>query len=79
LKAAIARGEIRLAGQQAHRIKEVAANVGGVAVQAVASSMEGAGKTGDLKTPGSLMLRLEERFEALRESIQKAWRSQGDP
>ena len=46
LKTAIARGDIRPAGQQAHRIKGAASNVGGVVVQAVASSMEGAGKTG---------------------------------
>ncbi len=73
LKTAIATGDIRLAGQQAHRIKGAASNVGGVAVQGVASSMERAGKAGDLKTLGSLMPRLEEQFEALRESIKKAW------
>ena len=79
LKTAIATGDIRLAGQQAHRIKGAASNVGGVAVQGVASSMERAGKAADVKTLGSLMPRLEEQFEALRESIKKAWRLQDDP
>jgi CheY-like chemotaxis protein len=46
LKTAIATGDIRLAGQQAHRIKGAASNVGGMALQGVASSMELAGKAG---------------------------------
>ena len=73
LKTAISTGDIRLAGQQAHRIKGAASNVGGMALQGAASSMELASKAGDLKTLESLMPRLEEQFEVLRESIKKAW------
>jgi HPt (histidine-containing phosphotransfer) domain-containing protein len=46
LKTAIATGDIRLAGRQAHRIKGAASNVGGMALQRVAFSMELAAKTG---------------------------------
>jgi PAS domain S-box-containing protein len=74
LKTAIATGDIRLAGQQAHRIKGAASNVGGMALQGVASSMELAGKAGgDSKMLESMMPRMEEQFEVLRESIKKAW------
>jgi HPt (histidine-containing phosphotransfer) domain-containing protein len=74
LKTAIATGDIRLAGQQAHRIKGAASNVGGMALQRVASSMERAAKTGGgSKMLESMMPRLEEQFEVLRESIKKAW------
>ncbi len=73
LKVAIATGNIRLAAQQAHRIKGAASNVGGVALQKVAFSMEVAGKEGDLKRLGSLIPQLEEQFEFLKESIRKEW------
>jgi CheY-like chemotaxis protein/HPt (histidine-containing phosphotransfer) domain-containing protein len=73
LKVGIATGDIRLAGQQAHRIKGAASNVGGVTLQKVAYSMEVAGKEGDLKRLGSLMPELEEQFELLKQSIRKEW------
>ena len=73
LKTAIAAGDGGLAGQQAHRIKGAASNVGGMALQGIAKSMELAGKTGDLEALGSLMPRLEEQFEFLKESLRKTW------
>jgi len=73
LKVAIATGDMRLGGQQAHRIKGAASNVGGVALQKVAHSMEVAGKGGDLKRLGSLIPELEEQFELLKQSIRKEW------
>ena len=71
LKTAIAAGDGGLAGQQAHRIKGAASNVGGMALYGVAKSMELAGKAGDLNTLGSLMPRLEGQFEVLKESLGK--------
>ena len=73
LKAAIAAGDSTLAGKQAHRIKGAALNMGGIAFQQIAHSMELAGKVGDLKTLGTRMPQLEGQFENLKESIHKAW------
>jgi len=71
LRTAIATGNSRLAGEQAHRIKGASSNVGGVALQGVASSMELAGKAGNLEALGSLLPQLEKQFEALKESLGK--------
>ena len=73
MKAAIGAGDSPLAGQQAHQIKGAAANLGGMALQGVAFSMERAGKAGDLKTLEALEPQLVEQFEKLREFLKTAW------
>ena len=79
LKAAIGTGDSSLAGKQAHRIKGAALTMGGLAFQQIAYSMELAGKAGNLKTLGAQVSQLEEEFENLKESLQKAWSTQENP
>jgi HPt (histidine-containing phosphotransfer) domain-containing protein len=73
LKAAIVAGDVRLAGQQANRIQGAASNMGGIALQRLAYSMELAGQAGDLKALGAMKPGLEEQFQNPRESLKKAW------
>ena len=77
LKSAIAEGDSAGAGKQAHRIKGSAMNMGGVAFQRVAHSMELAGTEGALKDLEAKLPRLEEHFERLKQSLQQAWPPQG--
>jgi len=70
LKAAIEEGDSRLGGQQAHGIKGAAANVGGMALQGVAFSMELAGKAGDLEALRSLLPDLQKRFAVLKDAME---------
>jgi CheY-like chemotaxis protein/HPt (histidine-containing phosphotransfer) domain-containing protein len=73
LKAAVASGDGRLAGQLGHRIKGAAANMGGIGLQRLAHSMELAGKEGALKKLEALMPQVVEQFEFLRGALEKAW------
>ena len=70
LKATIDAGDGLLAGQQAHRIKGAAANLGGVALQGVAFSMERAGKAGELETLRALLPDLRRRFAELKDALE---------
>jgi HPt (histidine-containing phosphotransfer) domain-containing protein len=79
LKDAIGTGDSSLAGKQAHGIKGAALTMGGIAFQKIAHSMELAGKAGNLKRLEAQMSQLEEEFENLKESIQKAWSKQENP
>jgi HPt (histidine-containing phosphotransfer) domain-containing protein len=54
-----------LAGGQAHAIKGSAANVGAMALSAVAFEMEKAGREGRLQEIAALMPELERQFELL--------------
>ena len=70
LKAAIVAGDSLLAGQQAHRIKGAAANLGGTALQGVAFSMERAGKAGDLEAVRTLLPDLQKRFAEFKDALE---------
>ncbi len=70
LKAAIVAGDSLLAGQQAHRIKGAAAELGGMAFQGVIFSMERAGKAGDLEALITLLPELQKRFVELKDALE---------
>ena len=70
LRSALDEGNARLIEQQSHRIKGAAANIGGIALQDAANSMELAGKDGDLEKATSLLLGLEEQFDRLKRVMQ---------
>jgi CheY-like chemotaxis protein/HPt (histidine-containing phosphotransfer) domain-containing protein len=65
LKKEIAKGDAGQAGRQGHAIKGAAANVRGMALSAVASDIESAGKAGQLDEIGILMPELERQFGLL--------------
>ncbi|MCX5756977.1 MAG: response regulator, partial [Candidatus Hydrogenedentes bacterium] len=65
LKKHIADGDARRAGGQGHAIKGAAANVGGMALSAVASDIEKAGKAGRLEELAVLIPELERQFDLL--------------
>jgi CheY-like chemotaxis protein/HPt (histidine-containing phosphotransfer) domain-containing protein len=71
LRATIERGDSRKAGDHAHKIKGAAANMGGSAMSGLASAMEIAGRTEDIKTMMNLMPDLEAQFERLKTELQK--------
>jgi two-component system, sensor histidine kinase and response regulator len=62
-------GDARRAGDQAHKIKGAAGNVGGMALHATAYAMETAGRSGDLEKLKSLLPELEQRFADLRKAL----------
>jgi PAS domain S-box-containing protein len=64
-------GKAALAGGQAHQIKGAAANVGGVALSAVAFEMEKAGQAGRLDEIAAFMPELERQFGLLRAHMQE--------
>ena len=72
LKELLDRGDAALAGQQAHAIKGAAANVGGMAMSAVAGRMEKAGRTGRYEEVAVLLPELNRQFELLREKMREA-------
>ena len=71
LKRHVAHGAADLAGGQAHSIKGAAANVGGMALSAVASDIERAGKIGRLEQVTALVPELERQFALLKEAMGK--------
>ena len=68
----VARGEAKLAGALAHRIKGAAANVGGVALGEVAAVMETAGKAGDMSVLVSRMSELRNLFQTLQQAMEES-------
>jgi PAS domain S-box-containing protein len=66
LREHIDQGKAAPAGGQAHQIKGAAANVGGVALSAVAFEMEKAGQAGRLDEIAAFMPELERQFGLLR-------------
>jgi CheY-like chemotaxis protein/HPt (histidine-containing phosphotransfer) domain-containing protein len=70
LKAQVQGGKADQARAQAHKIKGAAANVGGVALSAVAFDMERAGKANDLDQLKTLLPKIERQFERLRQAMQ---------
>ena len=69
LKQHVVAGDAALAGNQAHSIKGAAANVGGLALSAVASEVEQAGKAGHLDAVATLMPEMERQFDLLKEAM----------
>jgi len=59
-------GDAEAAGGQAHAIKGAAANVGGMALSAVASEMEKAGNAGRREELAALVPELERQFDLLK-------------
>jgi signal transduction histidine kinase/DNA-binding response OmpR family regulator/PAS domain-containing protein len=66
LKSLVDRSDARAAGRQAHAIRGAAANVGGMALSAVAGRMEEAGQAGGLEEIAALMPELKRQFSLLR-------------
>ncbi len=71
LRRHVALGDADLAGRQAHSIKGATANVGGMALSAVASEMEQAAKAGRLEAIAALMPELERQFGLLKEAMER--------
>jgi len=70
LAEAVKAGDALLAGQQAHRIKGAAANVGGEALREAALEMEKAGRAEDRDTLHRLFPKLEKRFAELQKVME---------
>jgi CheY-like chemotaxis protein/HPt (histidine-containing phosphotransfer) domain-containing protein len=66
LRGHLDRGDAESAGGQAHAIKGAAANVGGVALSAVASEIEESGKAGRREELASLVPEMERQFALLK-------------
>ncbi|TRZ84426.1 Hpt domain-containing protein [bacterium] len=66
LRGYLDRGDAGSAGGQAHAIKGAAANVGGMALSAVASEIEEAGKAGRREELAALVPEMERRFALLK-------------
>jgi len=66
LKGHLDRGDAGSAGGQAHAIKGAAANVGGMALSALASEMEEAGKAGRREELAALVPEMERQFALLK-------------
>jgi HPt (histidine-containing phosphotransfer) domain-containing protein len=62
--------ETRRAGEQAHKIKGAAANVGGEALRNVAAAMEIAGREGDQAKLEQLGLELPVQFQRLKQAME---------
>ncbi len=71
LRGHLDRGDTAAAGGQAHAIKGAAANVGGLALSAVASEMEEAGKTGRANELPSLLPEMERQFALLKKRMEE--------
>jgi HPt (histidine-containing phosphotransfer) domain-containing protein len=71
LKTLAAREETLAAGKQAHTIKGAAKNVGGMALGAVASEIEQAGKAGNLTAVLARLPELDLQFSQLKELVER--------
>ncbi|MFW5444264.1 MAG: Hpt domain-containing protein, partial [Methylococcaceae bacterium] len=72
LKTFMQDGDVEQAAAQAHKIKGASANVGGMALSAVASLMEESGKTNDMVTISQNFIMLEEQFTQLKATMEEA-------
>jgi HPt (histidine-containing phosphotransfer) domain-containing protein len=70
LRELVQRGEPKLAGRQAHKIKGVAANVSAGALCEVAARMEQAGEDGDRSTLATWLPELEHQFQRLKQAME---------
>jgi HPt (histidine-containing phosphotransfer) domain-containing protein len=69
LKRHVDAGDVRSAAGQAHGIKGAAANVGGMALSAVAQAMEKAGNASRAQEVAALVPELERQLDLLREEM----------
>ena len=69
LKNSAAAGDARHVEQQAHKIRGASATVGGVALSALAATLEQAARTGDLVVISTRLAELDEQFEALKAAM----------
>jgi two-component system sensor histidine kinase/response regulator len=74
LRTHIDKADAGAAGGQAHAIKGAAANVGGLALSAVAKDMERSGKAGRLREAAELLPELERQFDLLKARMREAVR-----
>ena len=65
-KELMGRSDVGLAGEQGHAIKGAAANVGGMALSAVAAELEKIGGAGQLEEMAALIPELERQFDLLK-------------
>jgi PAS domain S-box-containing protein len=72
LRGHLDRGDAGSAGGQAHAIKGAAANVGGMALSAVASEIEEAGNAGRREELAALVPEMERQFTLLRTCMREA-------
>jgi PAS domain S-box-containing protein len=72
LRLHIEQGDAGSAGEQAHAIKGAAANVGGLALSAVASELEKSGRAGRLEAAAALLPELERQFALLKAGLLEA-------
>ena len=72
LKTLVGQKETAAAGDQAHKIKGAASNVGGKKLAEVASAMEKAGKSGEQEVLNRLLPELEEQFIQLQGLIKQS-------
>ncbi len=71
LNAAAAAGDLQQAVALAHKIRGAAANAGGMALSALALTMEHAGKAGELQTINQGLAELERRFAQLNTTMKE--------
>ncbi len=70
LKETVARGDAKVAGAQAHKIKGSSANLGGEALSALAAVLEAAGENADLDTLRARVPELDEQFALLKNAME---------
>ena len=71
LKTSVGQGDTQTASAQSHKIKGAASNVGGMALSALAHTMEFAGKAGDLESLRQELPELERNFSLLKAAMEK--------
>jgi CheY-like chemotaxis protein/HPt (histidine-containing phosphotransfer) domain-containing protein len=71
-KAQVASGDVERACAQAHQLKGTAANVGGMALRALAAEMELAGKAGSMESIRRRLPELDQRFAQLKSKMEAA-------
>ena len=72
LKTSLEQNDLRAAEDQAHAIHGAAANMGGMALSAIAFELEQAGEAGRADTMAALVPELERQCERLTEAME-AW------
>ena len=68
----VEQGLAKEAGEQAHKIKGAAGNIGSPALQEVSHAMEQAGKAEDIHLLRSLMPEMEKQFEKMKQAMMEA-------
>jgi len=78
LRDMVANSNAETAGQQAHKIKGAAANIGAEALRAVALEIETSAKANDLEKVNNLLDRIEQEFNTLKSTLNELdWENLG--